>query len=121
MSDLTTLEKKKLEQFLGMSSGYVLDFSNRSFAEIIKGTSGQDIYSSRYDYGSGSKANRLRRFWQLETNAVVAKLLSEIIEDAGEKPGAPGLQEACPLIVGRLQGKSIASPVEPASKAESRA
>jgi hypothetical protein len=110
MSDLTTLEKKKLEQFLGMPSGYVLDFSNRSFAEVIKDSSGQDIYSLRYDYGSGSKANRLRRFWQLETNAVVAKLLSEMIEYAGERPGTPGLQEVCRLIVGRLQGKSIPSP-----------
>jgi hypothetical protein len=115
MSDLTTLEKRKLEQFLGMSSGYVLDFSNRTFAEIIKDSSGQDIFSSRYDYGTGSKANRLRRFWQLETNAVVAKLLSEIIEDAGEKPSAPGLQEVCRLIVNRLKGSPIPSPAAASS------
>jgi len=31
MSNLTSLEKRKLEQFLGMETGYVLNFSNRSF------------------------------------------------------------------------------------------
>jgi hypothetical protein len=120
MSDLTYLEKKKLEQFLGMSSGYVLDFSNRTFAAIVKDSSGCNIYSSRYDQGSGSKANRLRRFWELEPNPVVAKLLSEMIESVGDKPGAPGLQEVCRLIVNRLRGSPIPSPAAPSTKEVSR-
>ena len=38
MSDLTFTEKRKFEQLLKMGSGYVLDFSNRSFAEFVLDT-----------------------------------------------------------------------------------
>ena len=34
MSDLQAREKRKLERLLGMSSGYVLDFTNRTFEEF---------------------------------------------------------------------------------------
>lgn len=56
MSDLTYLEKRTLEQFLGMASGYVLDFSNRSFGEFVLDCCGCDIFDARYNHGSGSKA-----------------------------------------------------------------
>jgi hypothetical protein len=36
MSDLTALEKRKLEKLLGMDSGYVLNFSNKTFAEFVR-------------------------------------------------------------------------------------
>lgn len=64
MSTLNHTEKRKLEDLLGMGTGYVLDFSNRTFAEFITDYSGRNIYDSGYEYGSGSKANRLRKFWQ---------------------------------------------------------
>jgi hypothetical protein len=99
MSDLTLIEKRKLERFLGMETGYVLDFSNRSFAEFVRDSTGRDIYDSRYDYGSGSKANRMRAFWQKEDNSVVGKLLKDIL-DYSEDTGAQA--EVCRLIVARL-------------------
>jgi len=71
MSDLTFMEKSKFEKLLGMETGYVLTFSNRSFAEFVRDSTGRDIYDERYDYASGSKANRLRAFWQKEENSVV--------------------------------------------------
>jgi hypothetical protein len=43
MSNLTYVERRKLEQFLGMSSGYVLDFSNRTLAEFVRESTGRDI------------------------------------------------------------------------------
>lgn len=101
MSNLTFLEKRKFEQFLGMASGYVLDFSNRSFAEFVHESTGRNIYDSRYDYGSGSKANRLRAFWQKEENALVGKLMSDILDYSGVN-GAQA--EVCRLIVARLLG-----------------
>ncbi|GAB2788337.1 hypothetical protein GCM10027040_13190 [Halomonas shantousis] len=36
MSDLTAIEKRQLERLLGMSSGYALDFSNRTFSEFFE-------------------------------------------------------------------------------------
>ena len=68
MSDLTVIEKRKLERALEMSSGYVLNFSNRTFANFFLECFGIDIYDAKYDYGSGSKANRMRAFWQRESN-----------------------------------------------------
>ncbi len=36
MSDLTSIEKLKLEKLFDMESGYVLDFSNRTFGNFIE-------------------------------------------------------------------------------------
>lgn len=101
MSDLTFLEKSKFEQFFGMKSGYVADFSNRTFAEFVRDTAGRDIYDQRYEYGSGSKANRLRAFWQKEENRVVAKLMGDMLEYVG---GTGPLYDSCRQIIVRLQG-----------------
>jgi hypothetical protein len=101
MSDLTFAEKRKFEQFLGMSSGYVLDFTNRTFADFVLDSTGRDIYDSRYDNASGSKAHRLRAFWQKEDNRLVAKLMGDMLNYSGDT-GATA--ELCRLIVGRLLG-----------------
>src|SRR5947208_16656104 len=99
MSNLTYMESRKFEQMLGMETGYVLDFTNQTFSEFVRDSTGHDIYDARYDYGSGSKANRLRAFWQKEENSVVGKLMSDMLDYAGGK-GAQ--QEICRLIVARL-------------------
>ncbi len=80
MSDLSRIEKMKLEKFFGMSSGYVMDFSNRTFSDFIYDSVRIDIYDEKYDYGSGSKANRLRAFWDKESNYNVGKLTKEMLE-----------------------------------------
>ncbi|MDP8229456.1 MAG: hypothetical protein P9M15_08395, partial [Candidatus Electryoneaceae bacterium] len=67
-SNLTAKEKRKLERALGMSSGYVLNFSNRTFAEFVLDSVDMNIYDSKYDHASESKANRLRAFWNEESN-----------------------------------------------------
>jgi hypothetical protein len=60
MADLTNIEKRNLERLLGMGSGYVLDFSNRTFEEFVLDSIGKSIYAGEYETGGGSKANRLR-------------------------------------------------------------
>ena len=80
MSDLTSIEKLKLEKLLEMGSGYVVDFSNKTFQEFILENSNIDIYDEKYDYNSGSKANRLRAFWKEESNYIVAELLEKLLE-----------------------------------------
>lgn len=113
MSNLTYLEKHKFEQLLGMGTGYVLDFTNRSFAEFVLDSTGRDIYDSRYEYGSGSKANRLRAFWQKEENGVVGKLMSDML-DYGNGTGS--LQEVCRLIVARLRQDAPVPQPNPSSQ-----
>lgn len=80
MSDLKSIEKMKIEKLFDMGSGYVLDFSNRTFQEFIIDNTGIDIYDDKYDYASGSKANRLRAFWKKEPNYLVGRLLSDLLE-----------------------------------------
>jgi hypothetical protein len=79
MSDLSRIEKLKIEKLFDMDSGYVLDFSNRTFSEFIFENTGVEIYDSKYDHASGSKANRLRAFWQQESNHIVGQLLINLL------------------------------------------
>lgn len=65
-----------------MGSGYVLNFSDRTFKEFVADSIGRDIYDQRYNYASGSKANRLRGFWKEESNRLVGKLLNALLDYA---------------------------------------
>jgi hypothetical protein len=80
MSNLSSIEKIKLEKIFEMGGGYILDFSNRTFQEFILDNCGIDIYDIKYDYGSGSKANRLRAFWSKEPNQIVGKLIFDLLD-----------------------------------------
>jgi len=63
-----------------MGDGYVLNFSNASFAQFIALQVDRDIWADRYQYGSGSKANLLRGFWTVEDDATVGRLLADFLE-----------------------------------------
>lgn len=107
MASLTSREKRILEKLFGMESGYVLDFSNRTFAEFFADVVDLNIYSKDYDYSSGSKANRLRKFWTVEDDDVVAEVLAELITLADEDEDAdPRLVDRSWDIVDRLRGSS---------------
>lgn len=80
MADLTYFEKQTIERFLEMGSGYVLDFSNRTLQEFLAETLRIDIYRDKYDYGSGSKANRIRGFLKVESNYNAGLLLEKFCE-----------------------------------------
>ena len=83
MSDPTGIDRRKLEKQLGMSSGYVLDFFDRTFGEF------SDDYRVATDTESHkargtSKANRMRTQWELEANYVVGRVISGLIDYATE-------------------------------------
>lgn len=80
MSRLSPLEKRYFEDLLGMGSGYVLDFTNDSFAEFFRDTVKIDIYEAKYAINSESKARRLRTFWELESDPIVGKVLSTLVD-----------------------------------------
>lgn len=80
MSDLSRIEKLKLEKMFAMEGGYVLDFTNNSFNTFILESINIDIYDDKYqDYGI-SKANRLRAFWHKESNFLVGTLILKMLE-----------------------------------------
>jgi hypothetical protein len=109
MADLSGSEKRKLERLFGMSSGYVLDFSDRTFEEFVGEHTGRKIYEPVYMIRSGSKANCLRGFWAHESNYLVGKLVGALIDygleiEAFKNDG--DLPEECRGIVARLAQQS---------------
>lgn len=109
MSDLSAMEKRKLERAFNMGSGYVLEFSNRTFEEFVADYTGIEIYNEKYAYESGSKANRLRAFWKIEPNYIVGKLLDEIFNNWEELHygfDKPPIPDDCLKIVQRLTSGS---------------
>lgn len=68
-------EMKVVERVLGMGSGYVLDFSDRTFDEFIGHEIGVDATAPRFSVDGGSKAKRLRRILPSLQAGQQAKLL----------------------------------------------
>jgi len=110
------LERECLEELFGMSSGFVLDFSNRTFSEFFREAAGVDIYASKYAVNGDSKAKRLRAFIASEPDPIVGRTLSELLEYWRYKTPQPNtkqaaLHERARQVVGRLLGKA-ARPVD---------
>jgi hypothetical protein len=63
-----------------MSSGYVLNFSDRTFREFIWDQVGRDIDDGVYSKYGTSKAKHLRAFWEAEPDDIVASLTSALLE-----------------------------------------
>jgi hypothetical protein len=79
LATLTTTEKQVLEKLLQMGSGYVLNFSDRTFGEFFRDDLQIDIYDPKYKYASGSKANRMRGFWQVADDASVGRCIGHLL------------------------------------------
>ena len=79
MATLTTTEKQILEKLFQMGSGYVLNFSDRTFGEFFRDDLQIDIFDPKYNYASGSKANRMRGFWQSSDNALIGKSIQQLL------------------------------------------
>ncbi len=111
MSSLKAIEKRVFEDLFGMASGYVLDFSNNTFAEFFRETVNIDIYAPKYAFNGDSKAKRLRAFWETEPDALVGKVLAGLLEvwqynaaRNGQTNDSPQYKQAA-HIVARLTGK----------------
>lgn len=80
MSTLRMLERDCIEALFGMGSGYVMVFSNRTFAEFFRESARVDIYSDKYAGQGDWKAKRLRAFIEVEMDAAVGKVLADLFE-----------------------------------------
>jgi len=79
MSDISSIERRKLERLFCMGDGYVLNFSDRTFGEFFDEHTRIDINAASYRERGTSKATRLRCFWSTETNHVVGKVIEAMI------------------------------------------
>ncbi|NLG01433.1 MAG: abortive infection family protein [Lentisphaerae bacterium] len=118
MSSLSMMEKRCLEEFLGMSSGYVLTFSDRTLGEFVFETIGVDIHSERYTTDGTSKAKKLRVLWKLESDHMVGALLNALVEHgasfpSNQTPVAKAIADKCRQISTRLlAGASSLAPLK---------
>jgi len=79
MANLATNDKQVLEKLFQMSSGYVLNFSDKTFGQFFRDDVRVDIFSPKYNHASGSKANRMRGFWQVADDSLVGLSIEKLI------------------------------------------
>ena len=79
MANLTYKEKAVLEELFGMRTGYVIDFSNNSFARFIAEVINLDVYNGIGYQEYSSKANKLRQIFADEQDNVVGILLEALL------------------------------------------
>jgi hypothetical protein len=107
---VTTLDLPAIEDVLGMGGGYVLDFSNRTFAMFFADL-GIDIDK---DFPEGSKANRLRAFLRGADPARVAQVLEALLERRGTNDGDESMPQLAKVknLVARMRGTQVSLPSE---------
>ena len=74
MSNIEAKTKLILEELFDMNSGYVMNLSSTKFSDLIYDVTRIKIYDEQYICRSGSKANRLRALWNIESNQNVAAI-----------------------------------------------
>jgi len=110
MNSLTDIDKRYLEKILEMSSGYVLDYSDATYGEFFSRHK-IDIHGSRYQIYGTSKAKKMRAFWELEPDNVVAPVLDEMLAsyevdcELNGREAEKGILDKSKAIVARLGGK----------------
>jgi hypothetical protein len=67
-----------------MGSGYVLNFSDRTFGKFFNEYR-VEIDAECYRVRGTSKANRMRTFWELDANHVVGRVIAGLIDYASEE------------------------------------
>lgn len=121
MEQLRPVELKLVSELFRMGSGYVLDFTNSTFADFFRREVGIDIYDNAYAIYGGSKGKHLRAFLTIGQPRAIARALTALWEyretDRLGRAQAETIVNArrrLSAIVERLGGASLAS-YEPAA------
>ena len=72
MDQVRPVELKLVDELFGMNSGYVLDFSNSTFADVFQREVGVDIYDAAYAIYGSSKGKHLRAFLTVSQPRAIA-------------------------------------------------
>ena len=125
MSKIPPLDKVFLEKLFGMESGYVLNFSDRTFSEFFAESLEIDIDNPVYTESGGSKAKRLRRFFQISDPAIVARALLALWEyrettrmTFAQDETIPNVGARVSEIVRQLQTGKVTEPNRPPAPAD---
>ena len=118
MAKLSTIDLKYIDRAFGMSSGYVLDYSNATFAEFFKREFAIDIYDDAYGDLGTSKGKHFRSFLLKAHDTTAARVLRglwEYKEATNADAATKELGEKILGIANKLDGKT-ADPVRPGPK-----
>jgi hypothetical protein len=102
MDQVRPVELKLVDELFGMNSGYVLDFSNSTFADFFQREVGVDIYDEAYAIYGSSKGKHLRAFLTVSQPRAIAKALAALWEYRELSRIGAGQAEAVIRAHGRL-------------------
>lgn len=115
-----------VEDLFRMGGGYVLSFTNRTFAEFFRDELGVDIYSPRYSIEGNSKANRLRFFIRDSLPDIRVRTLQALWEYREAERLRNGAGESYPnagqefqALLARVAGRSPTSAPGPVAASQS--
>lgn len=80
MEQLRPVELTLIDELFGMSSGYVLDFTNATFADFFRLEVGINIYDPVYATNGGSKGKHLRSFLTIGQPRAIGRALAALWE-----------------------------------------
>jgi hypothetical protein len=114
MVQLKHSEKRILEEALDMGSGYVLNFSDRTFAEFFD-DHGITIYQEKYGFNGSSKAKHMRAFIEVEDAFTVCRVLRHLWEHREsiplyQKTDATGQKTRFFALVNQLESGDVIIP-----------
>ncbi|WP_434940231.1 TIR domain-containing protein [Shewanella sp. HL-SH8] len=126
MATISRKDRALLTKYFQMDGGYVLDFSNRTFANFFEEFE-IDIEDEKYflNYSSASKGNRMKGFWDLEDNQTVGNVLLGLIENydeqransySGNQNHSDELREKCLKIVNELASGTYNADIKPGAR-----
>jgi hypothetical protein len=111
MANFKSLQMQLLEDVLRMGGGYVLNFSDRTFAAFFHEELSIDIDDPKYSVMGGSKGKRMRYFLQNAPLPIVVKTLKALweyreaaMERAGEKETIPDVHRKMAALVQSIGG-----------------
>jgi hypothetical protein len=116
MEQLRPVELKLVDELFGMSSGYVLDFTNSTFADFFRREIWIDIYDDAYATYGGSKGKRLRSFLTIGQPRAITRALAALWEyremdrlGRAQAEIVPNARQRLSAIVERLGGDPLSS------------
>lgn len=117
MTNVRTVDMLLLDDIFEMGSGYVLNFSDRTFANFFREELAINIDDPKYSVNGTSKAKRLRHFLQTVDKATAVKTLNALWEyreifrqRAGQEEQIVNARGSLDSIIAKLSGKGLAAP-----------
>jgi hypothetical protein len=113
VSKIRSIDMLLLDKVLEMEGGYVLNFSDRTFASFFAEELNIDIDDPIYAQNGGSKGKRLRRFLQISDPGLSARALRKLWDyreavrtRSGREEALEDVQDKLFQIIHRLEGDS---------------